>query len=71
MTYKLPKYSLVVIQPGVVHTNRNETTAVERHVTLLMPQLTNGEPADIEYEKLDRAAQAPGGAGPGRGATTP
>ncbi len=71
ITYKLPKYSLVVIQPGVVHTNRNETTAVERHVTLLMPQLTNGEPADIEYEKQDRPAQAPGGAGRGRGATTP
>ena len=67
LTYKLPKYSLVVIQPGVVHTNRNDTTAVERHVTLLMPQLTNGEPADIEYEKLDRVAQAPAGGGRGRG----
>ena len=75
LTYKLPKYSLVVIQPGVVHTNRNESTAVERHVTLLMPQLTNGEPADIEYERVDRPAQAPGqapaGGGRGRGAATP
>ena len=69
LTYKLPKYSLVVIQPGVVHTNRNESTAVERHITLLMPQLTNGEPADIEYERQDRPAQAPGARG--RGAATP
>ena len=61
MTYPLPKYSLVVIQPGVVHTNRNESTAVERHVTLLMPQLTDGSPADIEYKRQDRPAQAPGG----------
>jgi len=70
ITYKLPQYSLVVIQPGVVHTNRNETTAVERHVTLLMPQLTSGEPADIEYERQG-PAQAPGGGGRGRGAGAP
>ena len=56
MTYHLPKYSLVVIQPGVVHTNRNDSTAVERHVTLLMPQLTDGSPADIEYQRQDRPA---------------
>jgi len=69
MTYSLPKYSLVVIQPGVVHTNRNESTAVERHITLLMPQLTDGSPADIEYQRQERPAQAPGGRG--RGAAAP
>ena len=70
LTYRLPKYSLVVIQPGVVHTNRNESTAVERHLTLLMPQLTTGEPADVEFLPVEPAARG-GGAGRGRGAAAP
>ena len=49
--YPLPKYSIAVIQPGAVHTNYNKTSAMERHVTLLMPQLTDGSPADVEYER--------------------
>ena len=46
----------------------NESTAVERHVTLLMPQLTDGSPADIEYEAKPRPAPAAGrgGAAPQR-----
>jgi mannose-6-phosphate isomerase-like protein (cupin superfamily) len=56
--YPLPKYSLVVIQPGVVHTNYNKTNTMERHITLLMPELPEGEPADVEYER--KAAPAPG-----------
>jgi mannose-6-phosphate isomerase-like protein (cupin superfamily) len=50
--FSLPKYSISIIQPGVVHTNANKTSAIERHITLLMPQLEDPtEPLDIEYER--------------------
>jgi mannose-6-phosphate isomerase-like protein (cupin superfamily) len=50
--FSLPKYSIAVIQPGVVHTNANKTSAIERHVTVLMPQLEDpNEPLDVEYER--------------------
>ncbi len=50
-TYPLPKYSIGLIAPGVVHTNNNRTTAVERHVTLLLQELEDpAEPLDIEVE---------------------
>ena len=65
MTYPLPKYSIVIIQPGVVHTNVNKTSGIERHVTVLMPQLQGEGAADVEYER-----KGPAG-GPGRGAAPP
>ena len=50
--FPLPKYSIAIIQPGVVHTNSNKTSAVERHITVLMPQLEDpNEPLDVEYER--------------------
>ena len=50
--FSLPKYLIAVIQPGVVHTNANKTSAIERHVTVLMPQLEDpNEPLDVEYER--------------------
>jgi mannose-6-phosphate isomerase-like protein (cupin superfamily) len=52
VTYPLPKYSIAIIPPGVVHTNSNKTAAVERHVTLLMPEPKDrSEPFDIEFEQ--------------------
>ena len=45
------KGDLAIIPPGVVHANAS-TTAVERHLTLLLPQPPPGSgPADIEYER--------------------
>ena len=50
-TYPLPKYSVAVIPPGVVHTNNNKTSASERHMTLLLPEPKDrSEPFDIEVE---------------------
>ena len=50
-TYPLPKYSVAVIQPGAVHTNNNKTSAVERHITVLLPEpIDRSEPLDIEVE---------------------
>jgi hypothetical protein len=57
-TYPLPKYSIAVIQPGVVHTNFNKTAVIERHVVLLMPQPGPGDgPLDVEYERKGAIAQ--------------
>jgi mannose-6-phosphate isomerase-like protein (cupin superfamily) len=51
LTYPLPKYSVGIIQPGAVHTNNNRTSAVERHVTVLLPEpLDRSEPLDVEVE---------------------
>jgi mannose-6-phosphate isomerase-like protein (cupin superfamily) len=51
LTYPLPKYSIGVIQPGAVHTNNNQTSAVERHITVLLPEpMDRSEPLDIEVE---------------------
>jgi mannose-6-phosphate isomerase-like protein (cupin superfamily) len=50
-TYPLPKYSIAIIQPGAVHTNGNKTAAVERHITLLLPEPKDrSEPLDVEVE---------------------
>lgn len=50
-THRLPKYSVGVITPGTVHTNNNKTNAVERHITLLLPEPKDrSEPFDIEVE---------------------
>lgn len=45
------KGDIAIIPPGVVHANAS-TTAVERHITLLLPQPPPGSgPADIQFEK--------------------
>lgn len=55
-TYPLPKYSVAIISPAAVHTNSNKTSAMERHVTLLIPEPKDrSEPFDIEYEKKGAA----------------
>ena len=46
---KASKNDIVILAPGVVHTNINESGAPERHITLLLPQQEEG-PADIEFE---------------------
>jgi mannose-6-phosphate isomerase-like protein (cupin superfamily) len=57
-TYPLPKYSVGVIAPGVVHTNNNDTNAIERHVTLLLDELADkSEPLDVEVEIKRDGAQ--------------
>jgi len=47
--FKAAKNDIVILAPGVVHTNRNESGMPERHLTLLLPQNVDG-PADIEFE---------------------
>lgn len=47
--FKASKNDIVILAPGVVHTNRNESGMPERHLTLLLPQNVDG-PADIEFE---------------------
>ena len=51
LSYELPKYSIAIVPSGVVHTNNNQTSAPERHVTLLLDELADpNEPLDIEVE---------------------
>jgi mannose-6-phosphate isomerase-like protein (cupin superfamily) len=60
--FKASKNDIVILNPGVVHTNVNESGMPERHLTLLLPQNVDG-PADIEFEM-----KGPAGA---RGAVPP
>ena len=46
---KATKNDIVILAPGVVHTNVNESGAPERHLTFLLPQNVEA-PADIEFE---------------------
>ena len=58
-TFPLPKYSIAVIPAGVVHTNSNKTSAMERHITLLMPEPKDrSEPFDIEFEQKGPAGSS-------------
>ena len=51
LIYRLPKYSIAIIPPGVVHTNSNKTNAVERHAVLLLNEPPDrAEPFDVEVE---------------------
>lgn len=53
---------IAIIPPGVVHANA-VTTAVERHITLLLPQPPAGSgPLDIEFER--KSPDAGGGINP-------
>jgi mannose-6-phosphate isomerase-like protein (cupin superfamily) len=51
---KASKNDIVILAPGVVHTNLNESGMPERHLTLLLPQPEDGAPADIEFEMKRR-----------------
>jgi len=49
------KGDIAIVPPGVVHANAS-TTAVERHITLLLPQPPPGSgPADIEFDRKNPA----------------
>jgi mannose-6-phosphate isomerase-like protein (cupin superfamily) len=52
--FKASKNDIVILNPGVVHTNVNDTGMPERHLTLLLPQNADGGPADIEFEMKGR-----------------
>ena len=56
--YKLKKNDVAIIQPGVVHTNKNQTGAIERHIVLLLPEPESG-PFDIEFEKKSAVGSNP------------
>jgi len=57
-SFTVKKGDIAIVPPGVVHANAS-TTAVERHITLLLPQPQPGSgPLDIEFEK-----KAPAGGG--------
>ena len=43
------KNDIVILPAGVVHTNTNESTRIERHITLLLPE-PESQPFDIEFE---------------------
>jgi mannose-6-phosphate isomerase-like protein (cupin superfamily) len=45
--YPVPANSFVVIPPGVVHANRNDGPAVERHIVWLLPDPEATQPLDI------------------------
>jgi mannose-6-phosphate isomerase-like protein (cupin superfamily) len=62
-TLKASKNDIVILVPGVVHTNLNESGMPERHLTSLLPQPPDGVPADIEFEMKPPA--------PARGGTAP
>ena len=63
--YPVPANSFVVIPPGTVHANLNETSSVERHIVWLLPEPEAGQPLDITVDV--RPPAAPRGAAP-RGA---
>jgi mannose-6-phosphate isomerase-like protein (cupin superfamily) len=52
--FKASKNDIVILNPGVVHTNVNDSGMPERHLTLLLPQNADGGPADIEFEMKGR-----------------
>jgi mannose-6-phosphate isomerase-like protein (cupin superfamily) len=58
---KIKKNDIVILPPAVVHTNNNKSSAIERHITLLLPE-PDTTPFDIEFEM--KGAVAPAGAAP-------
>jgi mannose-6-phosphate isomerase-like protein (cupin superfamily) len=46
---KAKKNDIVILPPGVVHTNTNMSSGPERHITLLLPE-PESQPFDIEFE---------------------
>ncbi len=63
MNAPLKKLNVVIIPPGVVHTNNNQSNAIERHITLLLPEPA-AQPFDVEFEKKGPAQAA--GTTPGK-----
>jgi mannose-6-phosphate isomerase-like protein (cupin superfamily) len=55
--YVAKKNDLVINGIGVVHTNANHSTGIERHITLLLPE-PEKEPFDIEFEMKGPAASS-------------
>jgi len=47
---KAKKNDIVILPTGVVHTNNNMSSAIERHITLLLPEPAS-QPFDIEFEE--------------------
>jgi mannose-6-phosphate isomerase-like protein (cupin superfamily) len=47
---KAKKNDIVIIPPGVVHTNKNQSNTIERHITLLLPEPAQ-RPFDIEFDE--------------------
>jgi mannose-6-phosphate isomerase-like protein (cupin superfamily) len=66
---KAKKNDIVIIPAGVVHTNSNQSTAIERHITLLLPEPAQ-MPFDIEFEEKGPAAPSGGAAPSGAAAPT-
>lgn len=64
-TMKAKKGDMVIIAPGVVHTNTNHSTGIERHITLLLPE-PEKEPFDIEFEEKGAVGGSGKGAAPAR-----
>jgi len=44
------KNDIVILPAGVVHTNNNRSSSIERHITLLLPE-PDKQPFDIEFEE--------------------
>jgi mannose-6-phosphate isomerase-like protein (cupin superfamily) len=60
------KNDIVILPTGVIHTNTNHSNAIERHITLLLPE-PDKQPFDIEFEEKGPAGGTTGaGAGPTR-----
>ncbi len=50
------KGDIVILPPGVIHTNSNKSSAIERHITLLLPE-PDTQPFDIEFERKGAVGQ--------------
>jgi mannose-6-phosphate isomerase-like protein (cupin superfamily) len=61
------KNDIVILPAGVVHTNANKSSSIERHITLLLPEPAK-EPFDIEFE--EKGAATPAGSAPAGSAPT-
>lgn len=54
---RAPRHSIVCLPPGVVHRNFNASDAVERHISLLVPEPEKGEIFDYAVEIREHEAQ--------------
>jgi mannose-6-phosphate isomerase-like protein (cupin superfamily) len=53
------KNDIVILPTGVIHTNTNHSQAIERHITLLLPE-PDKQPFDIEFEEKGPAGGTSG-----------
>lgn len=49
-TYTAGANSLVILHAGTVHSNMNNTSDLESHITLMLPQPAQGVPAGVDVE---------------------